>query len=251
MPRSTHSVSPGNRSASRRVRGSSAPSARVSSGWPRVAQSDLEIQARSFAKRLRDLLNKTVCSNALVGAWLVSADSMFVGTGVGSATPYGRPIGLSVSNKAPHCWVKAGYFVVVNKDGFLTVSNSFVGVSADADGDNLLVHYDFERDKDKSPAEDERYTEAPKSLHKLHFPVGGRRFRPCLEDVIEFLIRERLVVKKAGWERVLQASRQDFHDQQLGAAIRYRPETAIRELGQMGYDVVKRPEVPTKRVRRR
>ncbi len=237
-----------------------------------MAQSDLEIQARSFAKRLRDLLNKTVCSNALVGAWLVSADSMFVGTGVGSATPYGRPIGLSVSNKAPHCWVKAGYFVVVNKDGFLTVSNSFVGVSADADGDNLLVHYDFERDKDKSPAEDERYTEAhlqiggdspalevlaaastraPKSLHKLHFPVGGRRFRPCLEDVIEFLIRERLVVKKAGWERVLQASRQDFHDQQLGAAIRYRPETAIRELGQMGYDVVKRPEVPTKRVRRR
>ncbi len=237
-----------------------------------MAQSDLEIQARLFAKRLRDLLNKTVCSNAVVAAWVVSADSMFVGTGVSSATPYGRPIGLSVSNKAPHCWVKAGYFVVVNKDGFLTVSNSFVGVSADADGDNLLVHYDFERDKDKNPAEDERYTEAhlqiggespalevlagastraPKSLHKLHFPVGGRRFRPCLEDVIEFLIRERLVVKKAGWERVLQASRQDFHDRQLGAAIRYRPETAIRELDQMGYDIVKRPEVPTKRVRRR
>src|SRR5436190_7371931 len=128
MPRSTHSVLPGNRFASRRVQGSSALFARASSGWQRVAQSDLEIQARSFAKRLRDLLNRTVCSNALVAAWVVSADSMFVGTGVSNATPYGRPIGLSVSAKAPHCWVKAGYFVVVNKDGFLTVSNSFVGV---------------------------------------------------------------------------------------------------------------------------
>ncbi|MDE0268979.1 MAG: hypothetical protein OXI96_08095 [Acidimicrobiaceae bacterium] len=36
----------------------------------------------------------------------------------------------------------------------------------------------------------EREKNRPVDLHLL---VGGRRFRPCLEDVIEFCVLERLV----------------------------------------------------------
>ena len=238
-----------------------------------MAQSDLDIRARAFAQNLRNLLNKTVCDTAQVAARLDPPRSMYVGTGVTGDTPFGGAIGLSISRKAPHCWLNAGYYVVINENGFLTVSNSFVGVSADPAGKVSLVHYDFERDKDQHPAEDQRYTEAhlqidaaskaltalskaapgaPKDLDKLHLPVGGRRFRPCLEDVIEFLIRERLVAKKRTWEMVLRQSRQDFQDRQLGAAIRHRPEIAIRELDAMGYEVVQREKSPSRaRTRRR
>jgi hypothetical protein len=36
-------------------------------------------------------------------------------------------------------------------------------------------------------------------LGRLHFPVGGKRFRPCLEDVIEMLVVERFVWGRDGW----------------------------------------------------
>ena len=36
-------------------------------------------------------------------------------------------------------------------------------------------------------------------LSKLHFPSGGRRFRPTIEDFIEFLAQETLIpTPKAG-----------------------------------------------------
>jgi hypothetical protein len=61
-------------------------------------------------------------------------------------------------------------------------------------------------------------------LEKLHFPVGGKRFRPCIEDVIEFLINERLVHAHKGWEHRLEEGRARYRRSQLKAAIRRHPE---------------------------
>jgi hypothetical protein len=37
-------------------------------------------------------------------------------------------------------------------------------------------------------------------LSDLHFPVGGPRFRPSLEDVIQFLVEEFGIDCEAGWK---------------------------------------------------
>lgn len=68
---------------------------------------------------------------------------------------------------------------------------------------------------------------APKTrqLERLHFPVGGRRYRPALEDVVEFLITEGLAVPRdERWEDVLRAEREAFQRIQLHAAIRRDPD---------------------------
>jgi hypothetical protein len=59
-----------------------------------------------------------------------------------------------------------------------------------------------------------------RELSRLHLPVGGRRFRPALEDVIEFLITEKLAEPRAGWREVLDQRRREWERIQLKAAVR-------------------------------
>jgi hypothetical protein len=54
--------------------------------------------------------------------------------------------------------------------------------------------------------------------------VGGKRFRPCIEDVIEFLITERLTEGREGWEKKLEEGRNRYRRTQLLAAMRRHPE---------------------------
>jgi hypothetical protein len=58
----------------------------------------------------------------------------------------------------------------------------------------------------------------------------GRRFRPTLEDIIEFLIVEELVEARPKWKAALEANRDAFRDKQLRAAIRQFPEVALDQL---------------------
>jgi hypothetical protein len=85
---------------------------------------------------------------------------------------------------------------------------------------------------------------AKRSLDRLHFPVGGRRFRPILEDVIEFLMAERLAKAREGWAEVLSRERDQYYRIQLQAAIRRDPESAWRPL-----DALAAPAVPQQRGR--
>ena len=111
--------------------------------------------------------------------------------------------------------------------------------------DKMLLHYDYERDKADGYAEahlqicatSDAWEEAGKRhdgdtrlLSKLHLPVGGRRFRPTLEDIIEFLIVEKLVEARPKWDVALEKSRGDFRERQLRAAIRQHPEVALDQL---------------------
>lgn len=116
---------------------------------------------------------------------------------------------------------------------YLTVFKSYCGIFSDEELETCLCHFDYEREKDKytaahlqvhgaSPALDalNRRGDEKRPLEKLHFPVGGKRFRPSLEDIIEFLICERLADGREGWQRVVEEGRDRFHRQQLRAAMR-------------------------------
>lgn len=78
------------------------------------------------------------------------------------------------------------------------------------------------------------------ALSELHFPVGGHRFRPCLEDILAVLMEEFGVTPAGDRDAALEAlaeGRETWRRTQIGAAVRDAPDEAIRVLQDLGYDV--------------
>jgi hypothetical protein len=221
-----------------------------------VAPSDLPGQARAFANKIQTLLNKTVADHARVTAAVAGQSLVAVGTNLLTRELTTSAVPLLSTVKQHRCYLDVQFRLYLENEGhYLTVESSFFGVYSSLDAPDPLFHYDFERGKDG-------YTEAhlqvfgenhaltsmmlavctrrkKKQLGELHFPVGGRRFRPALEDVLEFLIDEQLVEPKDGWQDELERCRAEFRDIQLRAAIRRYPELAREVLSKL--DAAKRP----------
>lgn len=76
------------------------------------------------------------------------------------------------------------------------------------------------------------------SERDVHIPVGGARFRPCLEDVLEMLIVEfGIDHSRDSWRAALAQGRRRWREHQLRAAINDNPRTAVDHLREMGYTV--------------
>ena len=75
-------------------------------------------------------------------------------------------------------------------------------------------------------------------LQEIHFPVGGRRFRPTVEELLSFLDREKIFTNwQPGWSDVLEESLAAWNKRQTQATVRNDPEAAIEQLERMGYQV--------------
>ena len=75
-------------------------------------------------------------------------------------------------------------------------------------------------------------------------PVGGRRFRPTVEQFLRFLDREKLFVDwRSGWDRIVEKSLIDWERNQARATVRQRTEAAVDQLRRMGYEVTS-PALP-------
>lgn len=74
-------------------------------------------------------------------------------------------------------------------------------------------------------------------MESLHLPVGGDRFRPCLEDVIEFLVVECRFATKEGWRAAVEAGREQWRRTQIRTAVRDAPSEAASALRALGYAV--------------
>lgn len=79
------------------------------------------------------------------------------------------------------------------------------------------------------------------NITDLHLPVGGTRFRPCLEDVLEHLIVEFRISPVPGALAALEEGRRTWRERQLRATIRDRPDLAVDQLRRMGYAVRRKP----------
>lgn len=77
----------------------------------------------------------------------------------------------------------------------------------------------------------------PHDLSALHLPVGGERFRPCLEDLMQFLIVDCGIDAKDGWLEAVEFGRERWRRRQLGSAVRDAPREAARVLKDLGYAV--------------
>lgn len=84
-------------------------------------------------------------------------------------------------------------------------------------------------------------------LSALHFPLGGPRFRPSIEDVLQMLIEEFGVQGEPDWREVLDRGRATWRAMQLRSAVRDDLEIAADVLRGHGYSVTRaRDDVPTR-----
>jgi hypothetical protein len=204
-------------------------------------RSDLERQAREFAESVQNVLNATICTGIRIGV-VSSADTKLVSIGYGVTgicdTPALFPV--SLGRKKPRCWLKVGYQLSLGTSRrFLTVAVSAFEVYAATGAQAPLCRFDYERGKSGGYPEAHiqvhgesgalaAWTGVPntRELERLHLPMGGRRYRVTLEDVIEFLITEKLADTRDGWADVLARHREEWERLQLSAAIRADPDTA-------------------------
>lgn len=75
------------------------------------------------------------------------------------------------------------------------------------------------------------------TLGELHLPVGGPRFRPCLEDVLETLVLEFGVEHNPEGRHALKSGRAGWRRTQVQTVVRDAPEDAAEQLRRLGYMV--------------
>lgn len=73
-------------------------------------------------------------------------------------------------------------------------------------------------------------------VRKLHFPFGGARFRPTIEDVLQMLIEEFQVDCTGNARVILENSRIQYFERQLTSAVLEAPAIALKALAKLGYE---------------
>lgn len=77
----------------------------------------------------------------------------------------------------------------------------------------------------------------PHSMSALHLPTGGSRFRPNLEDVVQFLVADCRFDALDTWRAAVDRERAEWRRVQTRTACRALPEEAATQLIKMGYSV--------------
>ncbi len=127
-----------------------------------------------------------------------------------------------------------------------------------------VLRYEYIRDSNKSPHAHwqvhgqstelgrllSRRKRKADSLEKIHLPVGGPRFRPGLEDVLQMLVVDVGVDARPGWQRVIDESRVGWRERQTRVVVRDHPSAAAEELRRLGY-TVDEPQRPASHYGRR
>jgi hypothetical protein len=142
---------------------------------------------------------------------------------------------------------------------YLAVDESRYSVRADVDRTPIL-RYEYRRGMDTAPNAhlhvhahrgalshllSSSGHKTPHDMSALHIPLGGSRFRPCLEDLIQFLIEECRFDSKSGWRAHVESGRERWRRGQVAAVTRDVPDEAARVLKELGYQVLPPPELPS------
>jgi hypothetical protein len=93
------------------------------------------------------------------------------------------------------------------------------------------------RPKSRAAAVEGTTDRALPRLSNLHFPLGGPRMRPCVEDLLQFLVEELGVDAEPNHQVALDEGRARWRRRQIAASVRDAPEGAARVLREMQYIV--------------
>ncbi|MET0989741.1 MAG: hypothetical protein ABWY54_03755 [Glaciihabitans sp.] len=78
---------------------------------------------------------------------------------------------------------------------------------------------------------------SPHQLSSLHLPVGGERFRPCLEDLLQFLIEECGIDSNGDWAAAIAEGRERWRRRQVRTVARDAPAEVADVLRGLGWTV--------------
>lgn len=214
---------------------------------------NLEAQARDFAAQTSDLLNGTLTNGIRVSSVTTSAGRTAMGCGVTPKNLIATPIRLGQPSAG--IWLYLQHSYGLDPEGVhLTMTQSTISLysSFDMGDDDLLLGIDYVReptneypgshlhvsgardDLDRIYRGDQRKS---RKLRDLHLPVGGKRYRPTLEDMIEFVVTEEMATPHDGWRGVVLDHRRRWELIQLKAAVRRDPAIAADALLAEGWSV--------------
>ncbi len=218
-----------------------------------MSRFDLRRQAGQFGDELSSLLNNTICTGVRMSTIMRPSGTAVVGykiTKENQDATEGIPVTLG--SRPASCYLGLSFRLEPDEaQKYLTVTSSFMGIFLDQDLEQALLHYDYERNKTHGYPEAHLQVCASsdawaslcraagmedRPLQRLHLPVGGRRYRPTVEDLVEFLASEKMVDAHGGYMAYVNAGREVFQQRQLRAAVRRDPESALailREEGQL------------------
>ena len=224
-----------------------------------MVKHDLASQARRFAARTSDLLNGTITNGIRVSSLTTSAGLATVGAGVGKQGSNAEPVPLAPAGGKALVYLYLAHYCVLDPEGvYLAMKQSTLNLytSAEMNDDELILGLDYVReptnqfpgshihvsgqrdDLDAIYLGDERKS---RKLRDFHLPVGGRRFRPTLEDLIEFTITEEMVKPREGWRDVVDEHRTRWTQVQIKAATRRNQSDAAAALTEAGWTVAPPP----------
>lgn len=181
---------------------------------------------------------------------------MVVGCGLGKRQLNPSLIPVSTTGAKPRVWLWIMYGLMFDDEGFLTSERSSFSIHRSTDlSEEPKISYDYIREPTNKyqaahihvdgemaglPGMVGRNDRKEVQLVDLHLPVGGKRFRPGLEDLIEFLVLEDMALApRADWQAVVGSHRSEWHEGQLKAAVRSNPEAAAAQLRLQGYSVTR------------
>jgi len=208
-----------------------------------VKQYELLAKAQDFASTTGGLLNATICDGRPITAVNTGVDGLVrVGHGLNAKNLIAEPIPLGIGKGKTRAWLTVSYTLRADDDPrYMAVESSVYALAADEASEHIVFHYDYERgkrddypdahlqiplDKHRAWKRLSRACGVDRDFAKLHLPVGGTRYRPTLEDVIRFVIREKLVDPRPDYMSAIERSETEWFRHQLRAAVRRDPETA-------------------------
>lgn len=215
--------------------------------------ADLDRKAREFADDISDLLNRTIARGIRLRFNMPSDKSTEGWVGYQTTRQRPRslvPIPITIGRAPPRCYLLILHRVQMDPEGaHIATASSRVELHLTEDLQTPIARYDYNRE----PVLNDRgipYPDAHIHVHGtgsaidllaekaqvrrrgdgFHWPAGGRRFRPTLEDIVEFLIVEGLVQYHPRWHQAVEEHRARWEETQLRAAIRRNREIAIDAL---------------------
>jgi hypothetical protein len=234
--------------------------------------SNLQAQAEDFARELNDLLKKTFKGRQ--PQFRAIADSKSGRVSINSCIDRDgeqivEPISVSLIGRRgiPKVLFDIEFECQWSSEfNFLAVQESSIELRLDGTR-NPLFRYDFDKHKKgenpsaylhvhahrdeiawlmiqgngAKPRERKKRGAMP-VLSSIHFPLGGERFRPCVEDVLQFCIHEFGLEVKATSRHALETGRVQWRNKQLKAAISDSPLIAVAALREYGWVVEPGPE---------
>jgi hypothetical protein len=229
-------------------------------------------QAQAFAQDMQDLVNSTICSDFSLETISISENAVQILSKPSGGTMSAKSISLPIEtsplvNDEPVLGLKLAYTVEADpKSSYLRVRNSAAAITMIQENERPVIRLEFERDKGIEPGEISKRAHGrhaahfqihgvsadlsyiwgltgrhtKRNLESLHIPVGGRRFRPTMEDLIEFLYLEKIVLGlKDGGQSALEAGRKKWFSIQLASTIRSNQLEAIKILETEGFRISK------------